>query len=108
MDIEGVSEKSYGVAVALSATFGVLGIHHFYLGRIRHGLLDLTLTVGGIGLIVFSESNTSLVLLGVLMLVIDGVHTLVITILLLTGNYRDGRGMVVAYPGQRFPIKETL
>jgi len=43
----GVSPKSYGVAVCLSTIFGVLGIHHFYLGRYLHGLLDVTMTIGG-------------------------------------------------------------
>ena len=34
------SEKSYVVAVCISAIFGVIGIHHFYLGRYIEGVID--------------------------------------------------------------------
>ena len=39
------SEKSFTVSVVLAAVFGLLGIHHFYVGRIGHGLFDLGMTV---------------------------------------------------------------
>ncbi len=92
------SDKRYAVAVCLSAIFGVLGIHHFYLGRWGHGLFDLSLSVGGIVLISFG--SFSLVLLGILLLIIDGIHTFIVTIRLLIGEYRDGKGLKVPYPGQ--------
>ena len=38
---EPVSDRSYGVAVALCGIFGIVGIHHFYLGNHLHGLFDL-------------------------------------------------------------------
>ena len=93
------SDKRYAVAVILSATFGVLGFHHFYLGRWRHGLFDLFLTIGGV--ILISLGSIPLFLLGVAMLVIDVIHTFVVTIRLLIGEYRDGKGLKVPYPGQR-------
>lgn len=38
--------KSYGIALILWATLGILGAHHFYLRRDRHGVVHL-LTFGG-------------------------------------------------------------
>jgi TM2 domain len=43
------SEKSRGVAFALSALLGVFGAHRFYVGKTGTGLLMLC-TVGGLGL----------------------------------------------------------
>lgn len=43
------SEKSYGIAIILCGIFGVLGIHHFYLGKIGTGILML-ITLGGFGI----------------------------------------------------------
>jgi hypothetical protein len=40
------------------------------------------------------------IVLGVLFVVADFGHALVVTILLLTGNFRDGEGRLVFYPGQ--------
>ena len=103
------SSKSYGAAVCLCAIFGLLGIHHFYLGRILHGIIDLSMTIGAIALIftgqvqLYEGSGTGggLLMAGYGLLIIDAIHTFTITILLLIGKYRDGRGFVVAYPGQR-------
>lgn len=97
-----VSPKSYGTAVSLSAVFGFLGIQHFYLGRVGEGLLDVGLSLGWLWLFATGE-----VALGVLFLVADGVHALVVTILLLTGNFRDGQGRIVCYPGQRLGLAAT-
>lgn len=91
-----ISPKSYGVAVSLSAVFGFLGIQHFYLGRVGEGLLDVGLSMGWLWFFASGE-----VALGALCLAADGVHALVVTILLLTGNFRDGQGRIVCYPGQR-------
>jgi len=41
--------KSWGLALFLSATFGLLAIDRFYLGKIVTGILKL-LTVGGLGI----------------------------------------------------------
>jgi TM2 domain-containing membrane protein YozV len=89
------SEKSYVVAVCLSAVFGFIGIQHFYLKRPIQGFIDVGLTIGWISCFVSGK-----VLLGVLLLIGDVAHSLVVTILLLTGSYRDGDGRYVCYPGQ--------
>jgi TM2 domain-containing membrane protein YozV len=94
-----ISDKSYGVAVCLSGVFGILGIHHFYLERWLHGIFDLGLSVVGFSLIFFSN-DASLGMLGVVLLVVDGIHTIYVTYKLLVGEYRDGQGLIVAYPGQ--------
>jgi len=39
-------------------------------------------------------------LYGVGFLVVDVIHTIVVTFMLLVGAYRDGNGNIVAYPGQ--------
>ena len=94
-----VSDKSYGIAVCLSGIFGIVGIHHFYLERWLHGLFDLGLSVVGLSLIFFSD-DPSMAALGVGLLIVDAIHTIYVTYKLLVGEYRDGRGLVVAYPGQ--------
>jgi TM2 domain-containing membrane protein YozV len=90
-----ISKRRYGVAVALSSVFGVLGLHHFYLGRPGLGLLDLGMSIAAFGLLVFGEIE-----LGVLVLLADFAHGIYETVRLVTGGYRDGAGAVVAYPGQ--------
>lgn len=89
------SEKSYGVAVALSGVFGLFGIHHFYLGRWLHGLIDFALTSFGIYFLVIEKD-----LIGWSILAVDYVHTIIITILLLIGAYKDSKGKIITYPGQ--------
>jgi hypothetical protein len=32
------------------------------------------------------------------------IHALVVTIVLFTGNFRDGEGRIVCYPGQKLSI----
>ena len=90
------SPKKYVTAVCLSGVFGLLGIHHFYLGRWLHGIADFSMTIGGLILIGMGFSLMGIVLLG-----IDVIHTFIITILLLIGAYRDGAGNIVTYPGQK-------
>lgn len=91
-----VSPKRYATAVTLSAVLGFLGIHHFYLGRIGEGLLDLGLSIAWI--VCFAADAP---LLGVLFLAADFGHSLTTTIALLTGSFRDGQGRQVCYPGQK-------
>jgi hypothetical protein len=90
-----ISPKSYGVAVCLSGIFGILGVQHFYLGRPLLGVVDVALTAAFVYLFAVGEP-----LWGVLFLVADFAHSMVVTIQLLVGGYRDGDGAVVAYPGQ--------
>ncbi len=93
-----VSEKKFGTAVALCGVFGILGIHHFYLGNILHGIADFLLCV--VGLTCLGSGDPSLVLMGLLLLCIDCIHTFWVMVRLFTGNTRDGHGKLVVYPGQ--------
>ena len=96
------SSRSYGTAVALSAVFGFVGVHHFYLGRHLEGILDLGLSIGWVTCFATGD-----VLTGAVFLLLDLAHALVVTVLLLTGNFRDGQGRIVAYPGQRLDVALT-
>lgn len=97
------SDKSYAIAVCLSGIFGVVGIQHFYLGRYLEALLDL-----GMFVLTVYFFFTGQVLLAVGVAVLDGIHTLVVTFMLLTGTFRDGSGKLVCYPGQRLNRGELL
>ena len=94
-----VSDKSYAASVCLCMIFGVLGVHHFYIGNILHGLFDLCLFVVGFGLILLSE-DPILMLIGLALIIIDVIHSFVVTILLFVGKVKDGEGKLIAYPGQ--------
>ena len=91
MDIGVPSEKSYIVAVCLAAVFGIIGIHHFYVGRWWHGLFDLSLSIGGIALLLYGN------LFGVVLLVIDIIHTVYFMYKLIVNEYRDGSGNLITY-----------
>ena len=90
------SEKNYIVAVSLSAIFGVLGIHHFYLGRYLEGLFDF-----GLAILTFALYMTGHPIWALFVFAIDTLHTFVVTIMLLTGSIKDRQGRYVCYPGQR-------
>ena len=92
------SPKSYATAVTLSAVFGFIGVQHFYLGRHGEGLLDVGLTIGWLACFAMGE-----VALGLFLLLTDFAHSLVVTIMLLTGSFRDGDGFLVTYPNQKLP-----
>ena len=89
------SQKSYAIAVTLSAIFGILGIQHFYLERWFLGIFDLSLSITGF--ILLSEGH----MLGLGLLAIDAIHTLIVTYKLFVGEFKDGHGKIVAYPGQK-------
>lgn len=90
------SQKSYICTVYLSGIFGIFGIHHFYLGCWIHGLLDLGMTLSALTLLFTGQPK-----IGLTILAIDLIHTLIVTVMLLTGTYKDGSGKTVTYPGQR-------
>jgi len=89
------SKKSYGTAVALSGIFGILGIHHFYLERWGMGIFDLGLSIIGLTLILLGNPW------GMLFLLVDFIHTIFVTVKLLIGDYKDGYGKIIPYPGQK-------
>ncbi len=90
------SDKSYAMAVVLSAVFGFVGVQHFYLGRWLEGLLDVGLSIGWVAGFALGEP---VIAIGLLLLDIG--HSFVVTIMLLTGSFRDGDGLLVCYPGQK-------
>lgn len=96
------SKKKFGTAVALCAVFGVAGIHHFYIGNILHGMIDLALLVVAVALLIQGDStgNPGLVGLGALVLIIDAIHSAVVFFRLIIGKQRDGHGLLIRYPGQ--------
>jgi TM2 domain-containing membrane protein YozV len=93
------SSKSYATAVSLSAVFGFVGVQHFYLGRLGEGLVDVGLTIGWIWSLAVGE-----VFLAVVLILLDFAHSMTVTIMLLTGTFRDGEGYIVCYPGQKLTI----
>jgi hypothetical protein len=99
LDGHDVSPKSFGLAVALCGVFGLAGIHHFYLGNILHGIFDLGLLIAAIYF--FSGEDEAMVLFGMLLFLIDIIHSVVVMIYLFIGKTMDGQGRLVMYPGQR-------
>ena len=89
------SNKSYAIAVCLSAIFGVIGVQHFYLGRFLLGLADVSLSALAFYFFISGQLFFALLFFG-----LDYIHTLIVTILLLTGSFEDGEGHIVCYPGQ--------
>ncbi|MBU2983541.1 TM2 domain-containing protein [Lentibacter algarum] len=84
------SPKSYGLAVILCGIFGVVGVHHFYLGNIIHGCVDFGLFVIAILLFVNGQEG-----LGMLVLLADALHTIIVFYALITEQARDSLGRVV-------------
>ena len=91
------TDKKYINAVILSGIFGLIGIHHFYVGRWKMGILDFGLFA--CTLIAYIQQQY---LIAGLSFAIDLIHTVVVTYLLLVGKYKDGKGNIIAYPGQKF------
>ena len=59
-------------------------------------MIDFSMTMGGIIIFIAIDYN----LVGFLVVGIDVIHTFIVTVLLLIGAYKDGKGNLVAYPGQ--------
>ncbi|WP_138935566.1 NINE protein [Roseovarius arcticus] len=81
------SPKSYGIAVMLCGIFGILGVHHFYLGDWLYGLADAALVILAVGFAVQGYPGLAL-----LVLLIDGLHTIIIFYFLIIEKWRDGQG----------------
>jgi len=91
------SDKNYAVAVVLAAVFSLLGVHHFYVGRAGHGLIDTGITIAAVYLIIsgYTSGIEMRVGLGVLLIALDYVHTVYFTYRLITGTYSDGKGRII-------------
>lgn len=98
-----ISPKSFGTAVSLCGVFGLLGIHHFYIGNFLHGIIDLGLCLGALTLFVLGNAtyNHSLVAIALVLLLVDVAHSIYVFARLITGKQRDGRGLLIPFPGQR-------
>lgn len=83
------SPKRYGTAVALCGIFGVLGVHHFYLGNWLHGLLDVGLLVLAVA---FYPDPV-----WVVFLIVDALHTMYVFYKLIVGEQRDAQGLIVSW-----------
>jgi hypothetical protein len=90
------SAKSYGVAVCLSAIFGIIGIQHFYLERYLLGSFDVGLSLLALYCVIAGQP-----LYALFFFLIDWVHSIIVTIQLLTWSFEDGEGHIVCYPGQK-------
>jgi hypothetical protein len=87
------SSKSYGIAVSLCGIFGMVGIHHFYIGNYLHGIFDLSLLIFGV---IFLLSGSSFYFsFGLLLLFIDFIHTFFIFYKLITEKQKDGFGKLI-------------
>jgi hypothetical protein len=95
------SSRKYGVAVVLCGIFGILGLHHFYLGNCLHGLFDLGLFIGMVVCFYLAggQNGGTLAMLGIAFLLTDIIHTMVVFYLLIVGKQRDGQGRLVTYAG---------
>ena len=80
------SDKSYVTAAVLAGIFGVIGIHHFYVGRWGHGLFDLSMTVLGVIAITSAIGFSALMVSGILLLLLDLIHTVYFMYKLIVGE----------------------
>lgn len=93
---DAISSKSYGIAVSLCGIFGVMGIHHFYIGKWAHGFFDLGLFISWMVLWIAGGSVSAMMLAAVLFAV-DVIHTVYVFYRLITGQKTDGDGKVITH-----------
>ncbi|WP_068083825.1 NINE protein [Polycladidibacter stylochi] len=96
--VDNVSPKNYGVAVALCGIFGILGIHHFYLGNLLHGLFDFGLCIAGIMAFISATTEPSMLFVALFLFLLDAIHTVFVFTKLIIGNQKDGKGRIVSAP----------
>ena len=99
----GTSHRRGDPNVAVLLSWFLPGSGHFYLGRWVEATIDLVLFCSTIYFFV-----TGQILLAFVVGAIDALHTFVVTIMLLTGSFRDGQGRLVLYPGQKLTTGESL
>lgn len=92
------SSKSYAIAISLCGIFGMMGLHHFYIGKYLHGLFDLSLFIGWVSIFILSEMGSiesNLIFLGISLFIIDIIHTIFIFYKLIVGEQRDGKNLLI-------------
>ena len=94
------SDRSYSLAVMLCGIFGIVGIHHFYLGNWLHGLFDLGLFLAAV-YILAGSGHDDWVPIGLLLLAVDFLHTMIVFYRLIAGQARDGHGRPIQVAGGR-------
>ncbi|MEQ8347309.1 MAG: TM2 domain-containing protein [Sneathiellaceae bacterium] len=96
------SDRSYSLAVMLCGIFGIVGIHHFYMGNWLHGLFDLGLFLVAVYILAFSAADgDGWMAIGLLLLAVDFLHTMIVFYRLIAGKARDGQGRPIAVPTAR-------
>ena len=99
-----MSTRSYGSSIAWCGVFGMLGIHHFYLGNWLHGIFDLSLFILGVGL--YSSFGQPLEAVGALLLVIDFFHSAYVFYKLIAEKQKDGDGKLIVFrASNNSPVK---
>jgi hypothetical protein len=88
-DSHNFSSKSFSTAVSLAGIFGIIGIHHFYIGNILHGLFDLSLLIFGVYFL--SQDN----FIGAILLLADVIHTIIVFYNLVTEQQKDAHGKLI-------------
>jgi len=73
-----------------------MGIHHFYVERWAMGFFDL-----GLFLAFFFFWLKADYIFAIPLLLIDLVHTVIVTYWLFVGKYKDGSGKLITFPGQK-------
>jgi TM2 domain-containing membrane protein YozV len=92
------SPRSYGVAVALCGIFGPLGLHHFYLGNVLHGLFDLALFFAAVTCWVLADFfGPEWNAYALALFAADVLHTVIVFYRLIVGSQRDWRGRLVTF-----------
>jgi hypothetical protein len=66
------------------------------MGRYIEACIDLGLFILTVYFFLAGE-----ILLAAIFGLVDGLHTIVVTFMLLTGSFRDGQGKLICYPGQK-------
>lgn len=82
------SHKSKVVAAILALLFGQLGVHRFYVGKNRTATTQLILAIIGYLVIIFS-------LFGYVFLAAVGIWVLVDFIMILSGSFKDNKGLLI-------------
>ena len=65
------------------------------------------LSVGAFAFIFLGESTQNIVF-GMILLLIDLVHSIYVLVKLLAGEYEDGEGRLVMYPGQKIRPENVI